>query len=243
MRNGSWLCGSPRRPGFGKSNCQLSYGGGARASGLRPWIPMTAEVPSLAEMDGYVRPLLSALSSRPELAALLASDDLVRRFVVSVDAIARGASPARQVRAIAPRSPFTVATTRDGLVADERSYARYDGLVALVEDIDPAALARLYGRLEPRLEEAYAELGTGTTFSDALQRALVHLAQTPTLQSVPRLQPAGGINFAYADPRLEELSAAQRQLLRLGPSRAARVQSRLRAFALALGVPERDLAS
>jgi hypothetical protein len=200
-----------------------------------------ADLPPLDEMDAYVRPLLAALSSRPELAALLASDELVRRFVVSVDAVARGDTPARQVRAVAPRSPFAVETTRDGLVADRRSYARYDGLVALVDDLEPQALARLYGRLEPRLEDAYAELGSGGTFADAMRRALVHLVSTPDVEGAPRLQTARGTNYAYADARLEGLSAAQRQLLRLGPDQARRVKARLREFGLALGIPAIDL--
>ena len=200
-------------------------------------------LPPLDAMDAYVRPLLAALSSRPELAALLASDELVRRFAASVDAVARGDSPARQVRAVAPQGPFVVATTREGLVADPSSYARYDGLVALVADLEPQALARLYGRLGPRLDDAYAELGSGGTFADAMRRALVHLVSTPDVEGTPRLQAARGTNYAYVDSRLEGLSAAQRQLLRLGPEGAERVKARLREFGIALGIPASEFAS
>ena len=55
------------------------------------------------------------------------------------------------------------------------------------------------------------------------------------------MQPARGTNYAYADERFEGLSAAQRQLLRLGPDRARRVQERLRAFGIALGIPADQL--
>ena len=71
--------------------------------------------------------------------------------------------------------------------------------------------ARLYSRLEPRLDDAYAELGSGGPFADALRRALVHLVTTPDVDGTPRLQTARGTNYAYADQRLERLSAAQRQ--------------------------------
>ena len=80
-------------------------------------------LPPLGNLDGYVRPLLAVLSSRPELAALLASDGLVRRFAVSVDAIARGASPAGQVRAVAPRAPFKV-QQRGGELVDRSGQLR-----------------------------------------------------------------------------------------------------------------------
>ena len=198
-------------------------------------------LPPLGSLDAFVRPLLAAMSSRPELAALLASDGLVRRFAVSVEAIARGASPASQIRAVAPRAPFRVQQQGSELTVDPASYARYDGLVTLVGDMQPAQLARLYGRLKPRLEEAYAELGAGGTFDDAMTRAIQHLLATPLPPSNARLQPSRGINYAYTDERFENLSDAQRQLLRLGPDRARRVQDRLRAFGIALGIPADQL--
>ncbi len=202
-----------------------------------------ANLPALGELDGYVRPLLAALSSRPELAALLASDGLVRRFVVSVEAIGRGASPAGQVRAVAPRAPFAVQQRGGALSIAPSSYARYDGLVALVGDMEPEQLARLYGRLKPRLEEAYAELGVTGTFDAAMARAVQHLLQTPIPPANVEVQQAKGTNYAYADPRYEGLSSAQRQLLRMGPDGARRVQERLRAFGVALGIPADQLPS
>ena len=198
-------------------------------------------LPPLGELDGYVRPLLSALSSRPELAALLTSDGLVRRFVVSVESIARGASPAGQVRAVAPKAPFEVQQRGDTLSIAPSSYARYSGLVALVEDMDPDQLARLYGRLKPRLEEAYAELGVPGTFDEAMVRAIRHLLETPIPPANAAVQQAKGTNYAYVDKRFEGLSAAQRQLLRLGPDGARSVKERLRAFGVALGVPADQL--
>lgn len=202
-----------------------------------------ASLPSLDALDAYVRPLLSALSNRPELAALLATDGLVRRFVVSVDAIGRGATPARQVQAVAPREPFAVQRDGGAIVIAPRSYARYDGLVRLVEDLDPQRLARLYGQMKPRLEEAHRELGVEGTFDEAITRAIVHLLDTPSVPPAPRVEPGKGTNYLYADPTLERLSAAQRQLLRLGPERAERVKARLREFALALGVPSDRLSA
>ena len=198
-------------------------------------------LPALGDLDGYVRPLLSALSSRPELAALLASDGLVRRFVVSVEAVARGESPAGQVRAVAPRAPFQVQQQGSTVVIDAASYERYDGLVRLVEEMEPGQLARLYGRLKPRLDEAHAELGVAGTFDETMTRAIRHLVQAPLPPAPVRVQPAKGTNYAYVDSRFEGLSAAQRQLLRLGPDRARRVQDRLRAFGIALGIPAEQL--
>ena len=198
-------------------------------------------LPGLGDLDGYVRPILAALSSRPELVALLASDDLVRRFVVSVETVARGASPAGQVRAVAPRGTFRVTTVNGVTVVDPASYARYDGLVRMVEDLEPERLARIYGRLKPRLEEAHAELGVGGTFDEFMERAIRHLLDTPDPPASARVQTGKGTNYVYSDPALEGLSAAQRQLMRLGPTRATRVKAHLRRFAEALGIPPERL--
>ena len=161
----------------------------------------------------------------------------MRRFVVSVETVARGASPAGQVRAVAPRGPFRVTTVNGMTVVDPASYARYDGLVRMVADLDPERLARIYGRLKPRLEEAHAELGVEGTFDQLMERAIRHLLDTPDPPASARVQPGKGANYVYADPALEGLSAAQRQLMRLGPARAARVRQHLRAFGEALGIP------
>ncbi len=194
-------------------------------------------LPGLGDLDGYVRPILAALSSRPELAALLASDDLVRRFVVSVEAVARGASPARQVRAVAPRGAFRVTTVNGMTVVDPASYARYDGLVRMVGDLDPERLARIYGRLKPRLEEAHAELGVEGTFDQLMERAIRHLLDTPDPPASARVQTGRGTNYTYSDPALEGLSAAQRQLMRLGPARTARVKEQAAPLRRSAGDP------
>lgn len=192
-------------------------------------------LPSLDGLDAYLRPLLGALSSRPELTRLLASDDLIRRFVVSVDRITRGESPARQVRAIAPTGAFSVRPRGNSLEVAPASLARYDGIVGLVEDLDPQRLARIYGQIKPRLDEAYAELGTGTSFDEAMARALEHLLAAPLPPASIEVAPGKSVNYVYVDPALEARSPAQRHLMRLGPERMARVQAKLRAFASAIG--------
>jgi hypothetical protein len=56
-----------------------------------------------------------------------------------------------------------------------------------------------------------------------------------------RLQPHGGVGYAFADPRDEGLTPAQKQLLRMGPGNARIVQAKLREIALALGIPPQRL--
>ena len=106
-------------------------------------------------------------------------------------------------------------------------------------DID--ATAALYRTLRPLIDEAYTELGyPQARFDDTLVRAFAELLRAPVVvgeaELVPRI-----ISQAYLDPELEDLSGAQKQLLRLGPANASRVQRKLREFALALGMSESAL--
>jgi hypothetical protein len=64
----------------------------------------------------------------------------------------------------------------------------------------------------------------------------VQLLSTPIPADSLRVEPRG-IGYGYVDPRLEQLSGAQKQLLRLGPRNARLVQDSLRRIALAMGIP------
>lgn len=199
--------------------------------------PEPRELPPLELMDPVVRELLGGLSSRPELAAWLATDGLVRSFVASVDAVANGATPAAHLRRLAPSRPFAVEPRGDAFVVDGRSYRRFDGIADTVDGLDAKGLARAYATLRPRLQEAYRELGyPDADFDHAVERAIGLLLDTPLPERDVRVQPAP-VLYQYADPRLERLAPAQKQLLRMGPRNQRIIQNKLRDVALALGIP------
>lgn len=199
------------------------------------------EVPPLAEADPVVRQLVQKLSSHPQVLAWLTTDGLIRNFTVSVANIAEGLTPSNHVQVLKPSAEFAVVEQGEYLFIDPRSYARYNALAEAVASIDPAGAARLYTTLKPRLEEAYAELGfPDRSFDRAVEEAIVQLLSTPVPSESLRVEPHG-IGYAYADPRLEGLSGAQKQLLRLGPRNARIVQDSLRQLAVALGIPEERL--
>jgi hypothetical protein len=201
------------------------------------------EIPPLGEADPVVRQLVQKLSSHPQVLAWLTTDGLVRNFTVSVSNIAEGLTPSNHVQVLKPSGEFTVIDREDFVFVDPKSYARYNSLADAVSGIDADGAARLYTTLKPRLEEAYAELGfPDRSFDRAVEEAIVALLATPIPNDTPRLvSRTQGIGYAYADPRLEGLSGAQKQLLRMGPRNARIVQDSLRDIAIALGIPESRL--
>jgi hypothetical protein len=140
-----------------------------------------------------------------------------------------------------PAAPFRVVDRNGQLFIDEASYSRYDRIAAAAASIDPAGAARVYATLKPRIEEAYGELGMPPgSFDRALERAIAVLLRVPIVEGPVRVEPKGGTAYQYADPKLEGLTAAQRQLLRAGPRNVRTIQSALRQLALALGIsPDR----
>jgi len=202
---------------------------------------MSITVPPLDETDALVRELVRALSSHPHVAAWLATEGRIRNFTAGVANIAEGKTPAALLRTLRPSSPFRVVERSGELHLDSRTYERYAGLADAVASIDPAGGARLYATLKPRIEEAHRELGyLDTPFDRMLERAIVLLLKTPVEEGPVRVEPRG-IVYGFADEELEDLTAAQKQLLRMGPRHARVVQRTLRAIALALGIPAERL--
>lgn len=202
---------------------------------------MSITVPPLDETDDLVRTLVRALSSHPGVAAWLATEGRIRNFTLVVTNIAEGKAPAASLRMLRPASPFRVVERSDDLYLDPQTYERYAGLAGAVASIDPAGGARLYATLKPRIEEAHRELGElDTPFDRTLERAIVLLLKTPIEEGPVRVEPRG-IVYGFADEDLEDLTAAQKQLLRMGPRNARVVQRTLRAIAVALGIPAERL--
>jgi hypothetical protein len=193
-------------------------------------------LPPLAESDALVRELVARLSSHPRVAAWLTTDQLVRNFTVTVLNIAEGRTPSAHLRKIAPSGTFQVVTEGTTARIDPRSFQRYDSHAAAVSAIDARGAARLYATLKPRIDDAYTELGAPHgDFDRTLERAIAHLLKTPVLQAPVPVKPAPA-GFAFADPSLESLSGAQKQLLRMGPANVRTVQEKLREVAQYLGI-------
>lgn len=194
------------------------------------------DLPPLDALDPLLRSMLQALSARPELARLLATDNLLRRFVVSVENLGRGVSPVRQLAGVGVEGGFSVERPYSASSILPAAFARYDGLSSTVAEIDPAALARIYGQLRPRIDEAYGELGGEGTFDAAMERAIVHLLEVSPDLGRGQVRPVKGTTYAWTSTETEHLSSAQKHLLRMGPENARKVQTMLRQFGQALGI-------
>ncbi len=196
--------------------------------------PTPLDLPPLNRSDAVVRGWVAALSANPELGKWLIPDQLIRKFVVTVENIADGENPAAHLRHMRPETGFQVAGTGGSLFLDPQGFARFDGLAGIADSINATDAAHLFQNLRPLLDEAYRELGHpagrfDATFARALDRLLETPASPRRIEVVRR-----SVSFEFADPRLEALSPAQKVLIRMGPANRAKVQGKLEEFRAAL---------
>lgn len=190
---------------------------------------------TLATSDAVVQELVAEISANPKLAAWLVNEDLVRRFVASVDNIASGISPQAHLEFLRPREGFEVDRRGNGvLVIENSTYARYDAVAQVVSSLDTEGMVALYHELEPLIDEAYAEIGpANANFDDRLNRAFDLLLAVPVLERPAQVEQLV-VTYAWADDELEALSSAQRHFLRMGPDNVRLIQGKVREFRAAL---------
>ena len=200
--------------------------------------PPSTPLPPLNESDAALQESLGEVFGR-SLDSYLVPKQLIRHIVVTVDNLPRKKT-AVQLWPIKPTAGqlSVVDGNGDFPVLNADNAARYAPLVKLVQNSDPAQLAAIYKRYYPLFQEAYVGLGyPDGYFNNRLIEVIDHLLESPELPAEVRLtQPS--VFYQFADPALEERSAGQKVLLRLGNGNAATVKMKLREFRREIAKPQ-----
>lgn len=203
-------------------------------------VPAVVQV-QLEESDAFVRDQAKGISAHARYAAWLMGKDFIRKFVAAVDNIANGLSPKPQIDFFAPKGDFKV-VERNGLYyADPESYKRYNQAADVFISLDAKGCVKLYRQLKGPIQEAYKLLGyPDQDFNETLIKAIVELLKAPVVRGDLQLEPKV-ISYAIADPRLENLSEAQKQFLRMGPENVLKIQTKIREIGAELEIPASKL--
>ncbi len=196
--------------------------------------PTEQPLPELKASDGPVAAALSALVGLDAFGQLFLSENLVRNIVATVDnlpseKVSQRMNPVRSV-------PGVPATTGKGeaLALAPANAARYAPYIRLAESVSTDRLVAFYRRHYPLFQQAYVELGyPNGYFNDRLVEAIDHLLATVEPTGPIRLtQPK--VLYEFADPALEDLSAGQKVMLRIGKENRERVKAKLREIRAAV---------
>jgi len=193
--------------------------------------PALVELPRLNNSDSFVAERLQQLQSGASLMTLLADEQLVRRFVVLVDNVARGTLPQSNLPYRELAAEFPVTTIDENLFElDVAGYQRFASLIDTLIGIDPEQAMALYRVISPLFQQAYAEIGfRDVNFDDTLRRAIRTVLETEEFDgSLQLIKPS--VMYLFADSRLEALSDVQKQLLRIGPENTEKLKTRLRQY-------------
>ena len=199
-----------------------------------PQPPATPPLPDVAGSDAVIQDAMASLFAGVTLDRIFHLQEIVPRFVATIDNLPR------QTVALSKMSvnpvPGTLATAQaDGktlLRADNAE--RYEPYVRVLEQADPQKVVQAYVRYYPLFQKAYQDLGyPHGYFNDRLVEVIDHLLATPDVPApVALAQPK--VLYQSADPALEQLSAGQKMMIRMGPVNESRVKAKLRAIRHAL---------
>ena len=183
-------------------------------------------LPDLASSDSSVQDSLLGALGR-SLEQVLVPKDIVRHAVVTIDNLPRR-KVAIQLRPIKPTAgEFAVVPGGEPTLSPDNAQ-RYATAMAVVKNADVKQLVSVYRHYYPLFQQAYVDLGyPDGYFNDRLVEVIDHLLATPDVTGPIKLtQPS--VFYQFADPSLEERSAGQKLMIRLGPENAALVKDKLR---------------
>ena len=187
-------------------------------------------LPALNDSDPVVRDSLVGVFGRGAVEQFLVPQNIVRHIVVTVDNLPRH-KVAVELRPVKPTAGQAVSAAQGAVTTlGEANFERYAPLARVVQGTDVKALAVVYERLYPLFQQAYEDLGyPGKYFNDRLVEVIDNLLQTPEVPApIPVVQPK--VFWEYADASLENRSAGQKLLIRMGPQNARVIKAKLREF-------------
>lgn len=183
-------------------------------------------LPALGASDADVQHSLAQIFGR-SLENFLVPKDIVRHVVATVDNLPRRKT-AVTLWPLQPTGGTLAVGGADALTLSEDNAARYAPIMTVLKNTDAKSLALLYKRFYPLFQQAYVELGyPDGYFNDRLVAVIDHLLETPEVPG-PLLLKQPGVFYEFADPALEERSAGQKLLIRMGSGNAAVIKLKLR---------------
>ncbi len=187
-------------------------------------------LPELNASDGVFSQDMLVVSE--QLKPWLFKKQLIRKYVFASNAMSQGLRPSAKVlRELPFNEPFSVTQLGDKMYISERSYHRYDALAQAVNSIDNQVAVALYKKYESLFQTVFNELSYPKNYQvlDIIKAAVGKILQAPIVEGkVAVIRPS--VRYKFADPKLEKLSALDKQMLRMGPKNTKIIQDKLRNF-------------
>jgi len=198
---------------------------------LEPEPEPQIELPPLSESDSHVLARLAGMEMGASLLRLIAPDELIRKFVVYVDNVANEELPQLDYPVRPVEQDMQVREVDDNLyVMETAAHRRFDQVIATMVAMDVNHAMRIYRSLRPLFQEAYAELGYRDVDFDTVLIRAIDVVLNASIEEGPYQLIQPRVMYQFAESDLESLTPVEKQLIRIGPENADRLQQRLREY-------------
>ncbi|MFI4887286.1 MAG: DUF3014 domain-containing protein [Burkholderiales bacterium] len=195
---------------------------------------MAAPLPVPGDSDSALQDALAGLFTALPLDGVFYLQQIVPRFVATIDNLPRE-TVALQRMSVKPVGGNVATAQVDGRILLRADNAeRYATYMRVMEQADTRKLVQSYVHFYPLFQKAYEDQGyPHGYFNDRLVEVIDHLLAAPDVPP-PLVLTQPKVLYQFADPALEQLSAGQKIMIRIGPVDESRVKAKLRDIRHAL---------
>lgn len=177
--------------------------------------------------------LITALRA-PLLSTLIVNDSILANMVASVNNTAQGTLPENVSLLTPPATEFSVFKQADNQFITPESFTRYNVYAQTFAEIETEDMLALLDQYEPQIMAQFEQIALpNAQFTSTLINAINRLLDTPSV-NLPIPVISDSAMYKFANPQLEALLPAQKQLLRMGPDNMRLVKAKLRELRTAL---------
>lgn len=177
--------------------------------------------------------LITALRA-PLLSTLIVNDSILANMVASVNNTAQGTLPENVSLLTPPATEFSVFKQADNQFITPESFTRYNVYAQTFAEIETEDMLALLDQYELQIMAQFEQIALpNAKFTSTLINAINRLLDTPTV-NLPIPVISDSAMYKFANPQLEALLPAQKQLLRMGPDNMRLVKAKLRELRTAL---------
>ncbi|MEP7330289.1 MAG: DUF3014 domain-containing protein [Betaproteobacteria bacterium] len=191
-------------------------------------------IPGLDGSDNAAKDAIANVLGGDGYFRLLVPTKFIRHIVATVDNLPRKKISVQIMPVVPVPGAFATGKSNAGIAIEAGNANRYAAYVTAAEAINATRLTQFYVRFYPLFQEAYAELGYPKGyFNDRVVEVIDHLLAAPESTSpIYVIQPK--VLYEFADPALENLSAGQKIMVRIGHDNEMRLKAKLREIRKAL---------
>ena len=204
------------------------------AATVTPPAAATTTLPAVADSDAALQDALGSLFAGVPLDRVVHLREIVPRFVATIDNLPRQTVALSKMPVNPVEGSLLTSQGDANILLRADNAERYATYMKVMEQVDTSKLVRTYVHFYPLFQKAYQDLGyPNGYFNDRLVAVIDHLLAAPDVPApIALTQPK--VLYEFADPALEQLSAGQKIMIRIGPVNESRAKAKLRDIRHAL---------